>query len=122
MENDVLKNKIAPWQEKGRWYHCKLNSDGSVWKILFNESDKFFSSSTIASTTYLVINTPSLSAGTAFIIDFKIIFHALAANAGGFNIGTGSFYRYMSNTRQDINLVTPSSYIGDIDLYIFVNE
>ena len=21
MENDVLKNKIAPWQEKGRWYH-----------------------------------------------------------------------------------------------------
>lgn len=21
MENDILKNKIAPWQEKGRWYH-----------------------------------------------------------------------------------------------------
>lgn len=25
MENDVLKNKIAPWQEKGRWYHGVLN-------------------------------------------------------------------------------------------------
>ena len=21
MENDVLKNRIVPWQEKGRWYH-----------------------------------------------------------------------------------------------------
>lgn len=21
MQNDMLKNNIAPWQEKGRWYH-----------------------------------------------------------------------------------------------------
>ena len=26
MQNDVLKNEIAPWQEKGRWYH-------GVWDI-----------------------------------------------------------------------------------------
>lgn len=24
MENDVLKNKIEPWQEKGRWYKCTI--------------------------------------------------------------------------------------------------
>ena len=27
MQNDVLKNEIAPWQEKGRWYH-------GVWDIV----------------------------------------------------------------------------------------
>lgn len=30
MQNDVLKNNIAPWQEKGRWYHgiidCATNA------------------------------------------------------------------------------------------------
>lgn len=26
MENDVLKNKIAPWQEKGRWYHFRFEN------------------------------------------------------------------------------------------------
>lgn len=29
MENDVLKNQIAPWQEKGRWYHGVVNIDTS---------------------------------------------------------------------------------------------
>lgn len=24
MENDVFKNKIVPWQEKGRWYHAHI--------------------------------------------------------------------------------------------------
>ena len=32
MENDVLKNKIAPWQEKGRWYH-------GVWNLATNAFD-----------------------------------------------------------------------------------
>ena len=25
MQNDMLKNNIAPWQEKGRWYHGKID-------------------------------------------------------------------------------------------------
>ena len=37
MENDVFKNKIAPWQEKGRWYHIKLDSNG----IIQSETDTF---------------------------------------------------------------------------------
>ena len=32
MQNDVLKNKIAPWQEKGRWYH-------GLWNIGTNAFD-----------------------------------------------------------------------------------
>lgn len=37
MENDVLKNKIAPWQEKGRWYHLTVNSG-----VIVNEqTDEF---------------------------------------------------------------------------------
>lgn len=37
MQNDMLKNTIAPWQEKGRWYH-------GLWDFStnsFSECDKF---------------------------------------------------------------------------------
>lgn len=33
MQNDVLKNKIAPWQEKGRWYHAFIESTGTALKL-----------------------------------------------------------------------------------------
>lgn len=37
MQNDVLKNQIAPWQEKGRWYHGAFNNNG----LIQNETDLF---------------------------------------------------------------------------------
>jgi len=33
MLNQELKNKIAPWQEKGRWYHALIESDGSAYTL-----------------------------------------------------------------------------------------
>lgn len=30
MQNDVLKNDIAPWQEKGQWYHAKIDANGII--------------------------------------------------------------------------------------------
>ena len=120
MQNDMLKNNIAPWQEKGRWYHIRVKSDGTVWTILYDESDKFFASSVIASSVYLVVNDPLLNNGEAFIVDDKYIFDHLARLAGGFNIPHGAFHRFMSNTRQDIVLVAPTSYIGNVDIYLFI--
>lgn len=37
MLNQTLKNKVAPWQEKGRWYHILIESDGTTHSI--TESD-----------------------------------------------------------------------------------
>ena len=41
MQNDVLKNNIAPWQEKGRWYHANIYSSSSVSGINTNRTDSF---------------------------------------------------------------------------------
>lgn len=57
MENDVIKNKIAPWQSKGRWFHVFIESDGTTPKITFSD----IPDATVA-TTYLT-----------FFGDFRII-------------------------------------------------
>lgn len=31
MENDVLRNKIAPYEEKGRWYKFRIINDNGSW-------------------------------------------------------------------------------------------
>ena len=37
MQNDTLKNRIVPWQEKGRWYHFTIDSNG----VVNDKSDQF---------------------------------------------------------------------------------
>lgn len=39
MENDVLRNKIAPWQEKGRWYHGVVNVPNRT--LVADKTDQF---------------------------------------------------------------------------------
>ena len=43
MENDVLKNKIAPWQEKGQWYHLRImrESEESMITIDFKRESVY---------------------------------------------------------------------------------
>lgn len=41
MQNDVLKNQIAPWQEKGRWYKGTYKRDANGISIDTDKSDKF---------------------------------------------------------------------------------
>ena len=49
MQNDVLKNNIAPWQEKGRWYKFKILSDGTNYSVDTDNSDVH--TATISTTT-----------------------------------------------------------------------
>ena len=58
MENDVLKNKIAPWQEKGRWYKGVYEFDGTNYKIHSDESDQFLVDSFIGSSGAYVRVSP----------------------------------------------------------------
>lgn len=39
MQNDVLKNEIAPWQEKGRWYKITLDNISGTLTYNSDESD-----------------------------------------------------------------------------------
>lgn len=48
MQNDMLKNTIAPWQEKGRWYHAAY--DYSTEKFIAEETDSLLLDLTIFET------------------------------------------------------------------------
>ena len=63
MENDVLKNKIAPWQEKGRWYH-------GLWNLATNAFESVETDAELLSSDYEI----QVSAYTAYLnpkIDIK---------------------------------------------------
>lgn len=46
MLNDALKLNIAPWQEKGRWYHAFVESNGSAASLTFSDLDSVTASGT----------------------------------------------------------------------------
>ena len=39
MQNDMLKNTVAPWEEKGQWYHGEY--DCTSGKLIRERTDKF---------------------------------------------------------------------------------
>jgi len=39
MLNQTLKNTVAPWMEKGRWYHAFIESNGSTGGALLTNCD-----------------------------------------------------------------------------------
>lgn len=45
MQNDMLKNTVAPWQEEGRWYHALY--DFSTKNFVPEETDSFLLDATM---------------------------------------------------------------------------
>lgn len=39
MENQMFKNKIVPWQNKGRWYEFFIESDGTDYTLTLSPSE-----------------------------------------------------------------------------------
>lgn len=89
MQNDVLKNEIAPWQEKGRWYHGLW--DGTLQAFDPNESDDYllnggFSITTISNVMYIFPPNSYLHP----IIDVKLFPHEMVAIPSTANFTVGS--------------------------------
>lgn len=70
MQNDMLKNNVAPWQENGRWYHAtvKFDANAGAWKVIQNESDDT-GSMIIAANFYLIFFNDK----NHVILDYKIV-------------------------------------------------
>lgn len=119
MQNDILKNTIAPWQEKGRWYHAYFVSDGSAWSIDKTKSDPFFVNTTITGSLTVVVRDPDLDSYDKVMIDIKIrVRDNITANT--LNLYSNNFNISLAPNRQYILLGTPSNYIGDADCWIYV--
>lgn len=110
MENDVLKNKIAPWQEKGRWYKFTIVSDGSVFSVDQSKSDL---AATVVAGTNLDIDFTSL-------IDVKYNIIKFSAG-GGANLSIpGNSWRITSdNIHFRLHLILAPSQVLEYEVYVF---
>ena len=114
MQNDTLKNRIVPWQEKGRWYHAQLHSNGTLWEIDLSNSDELFADFDIYTNEYLRYQ----GALDIHIIDFK--YDILDLPTGGLTLPTTNGMCFRVTPQFDsIQLITPSRYEGDLTLWLF---
>lgn len=99
----TLKNKIAPYTAKGRWYHFFIESDGTAATITTKDLED----------VSIVSSTLRLPQG--FIpVDFKIGIHCTASNTSTFSTGIKLF----ANEQQGIAI--PGVAVFDYaDLWVF---
>lgn len=112
MENDVLRNKIAPWQEKGRWYHARFVYNNG-WDYDYDNSDPYFANKTVSSNYATLTDDHDYVPLTAH----QILYNDGATGAA-FNYSTGQFRRTAQRTV--LVLQTSSTFYGTIDLYVFI--
>lgn len=113
MQNDVLKNNIAPWQEKGRWYHLVVKSNGTAWSIDKINSDQIFADASVVANDYIQIGRD------VRIIDYKILYNDDVVSSDF----SALVQVRLSPTRGElITLVYASRYTGSVDIWIFMIE
>lgn len=117
MENDVLRNKIAPWQEKGRWYHGLVDIathsfDASFTdELLMNE----FTILSVGSTWHLAPKTNV----TKQILDVKIRCHEVTSSStASININT----YYYADARRTYFIYPNVFTAGEIDIWAFLSD
>ena len=116
MENDVLKNKIAPWQEKGRWYHGVFTTDGD--KLVTEKTDSFLLNNCgigiNAGYAYLRPNDTKTQ-----ILDCERITNGTFTSAGTFS--RDSVYRYTDGRLAIfISMASSNGFTGTCEFWVFV--
>ena len=108
MQNDVLKNTIAPWQEKGRWYHAYINNSG----IVANKSDQWIiDNMTFSGGTYTLNNTEYN------ILDYVINPVKFTPSA---TRNYAKQFNYLTTGETSISGLNPSTFNGEFHIYLFI--
>ena len=111
----MLKNNIAPWQEKGRWYHCVVESDGTSWTLNSNESDPIFEP--VSGGRYL----PLKNGLESRLIDVKPIMRTPYTVGSSIQLYTSGVFsiQYTSSTVY-IVLTASNTITGTVDIYCYI--
>lgn len=116
MQNDVLKNKIAPWQEKGRWYHLRFNIDGEdgIYIDHDNSDPIFHDSEMIYTGIEIVISNIDQVVDMRYIVtstSTPVYDESFLIYSNGYNFQNKRF-----------NLVIHSDGVstGYVDLYLYI--
>lgn len=118
MQNDMLKNNIAPWQEKGRWYHAKIDCANQSFITEF--TDQFIIDNFIfdqASTITYIAPKPALS--EIRIIDIKRKYKDLALPSNA-SIQMGNMYFRTNGVIQLVAYPTAAT-AGTCDIWLFID-
>ena len=120
MQNDVLKNTIAPWQEKGRWYHGVY--DVVTNSLISGKTDEFLLTNFIISNAggskilnVLNANTEDLKLQ---IIDCKYILRDMT-NSYGTGDATHEGYYFVTNKR-GVAIAPSGLTAGTSEFWVFI--
>ena len=115
MENDVLKNKIAPWQEHGRWYHGVI--DFTTNQFDRDKTDEFLLSKGSLSTAggYFYVGFDQ-SLTDYHIVDLKRIFHN---NVIASATTVTEAYLMRTNGTVTVRMCAANSSVGACEFWIF---
>lgn len=109
MQNDMLKNTIVPWQEKGRWYHAHITEAG----VDVNNTDDFVKNNfNIASNASNIYVKKGVT-----VIDIKIRINSYETS-NATTITPAVVLRV--DGRFQLNILNPSNFTSlDCDYYFF---
>ena len=117
MQNDVLKNNIAPWQEKGRWYHGKVDLT-NIYSFIINETDEYLIQKTsIGAATGCLLLVGSTNKIHILDSHFRLSNYTRTADSGV------TVIRYFySNGREGIFIAPSGATTGTVDFWVFIVE
>lgn len=120
MQNDVLRNTIVPWQEKGRWYHGVYDIAASALDA--NHTDQYIIDNMTLNTSasYVFIGPPT---GSDHIHILDIVLKYLGLTAGSNQVLNLGANKYSSTD----GLIKPSIAhtgftSGTVEFWLFVVE
>ena len=114
MQNMTLKNELAPWQEKGRWYHGVYNCGNGAF--ISDETDPLILTFTVATTSsvrYIYTDDPDIVIAEVIVIPKGTVTIGTnaAASPGAIRLTTdGNIGRAFC----------PTGATGELDVYLFV--
>lgn len=117
MENDVLRNKIVPWQEKGRWYHGFV--DITTTDFMSDVTDQF-----------IIDNFSILTSGTTLYIrptagHYNLVPMDIRTKISG-QTNTSSFQRTFTlyhiggTTATGISVASTSQLTGIVEFWLYI--
>lgn len=110
MQNDVLKNNIAPWQEKGRWYHAHITKTG----IDSDNTDQFLIDNLTVplNSSYYILKAGYIPA------DYVVVVNNYSTST---NYGFPKNFSVQADGRMSIQILNLNNFTSiDFDLFIFI--
>lgn len=115
MQNDVLKNKIAPWQEKGRWHHIRLNVWDETITMDYDNSDPVFMNSELIRS-----DIDKAITNIDQVIDMKYVVTPTSTPINDQPFATYSNGYNFKSRRFEIGFYRNGLKTGYVDLYLYI--